>query len=82
MLVPPGIGVIPNVHVYVCLSVCTVQPHDLYIESPVSYWTANTNKVTGITQQTQATKSPFGKNTAFSTPIEHYLDQPKPHGIN
>ena len=59
-----------------------VQSHDLYSESPVSYWTSNTEKVTGITQQTQAAKSPFSKNTAFSTPIEHYLDQPKPHGIN
>ena len=56
-----------------------LQSHDLYSEAPLSYWATNSDKVTGMTQQTSKAQSPFSKNTAFSTPIEHYLDQPKPH---
>lgn len=57
------------------------QEHSVYGEQPVSYWTQNQGAVTGVSQVLKPA-APFAKNTAFSTPIEEYRDQPKPHGIS
>ena len=63
------------------LSLSLPQEHSVYGEQPVSYWTQNQGAVTGVSQVLKPA-APFAKNTAFSTPIEEYRDQPKPHGIS
>lgn len=57
------------------------QNHDVYTDSPVTYWGENIQSVTGVTQ-VKKSSVPFHKNTSFSTPIEEYLDQSKPHNIS
>ncbi|XP_064400812.1 sperm-associated antigen 8-like [Halichondria panicea] len=55
--------------------------HNVYTESPATYWSDNIGNATGVSQ-VKVQSAPFHKNSAFSTPIEDYLDQPKPHGID
>lgn len=63
--------------VHQCLS---MQPHDVSSEHPVTYWTQNQDRVMGTTQ-VRLGAAPFAKNAAFSTPIQHYQDQPLPHDL-
>jgi hypothetical protein len=51
--------------------------HDMNEES-VTFWRHNVDSVTGVSQSLQLT-SPFHRNSAFTMPVEYYLNQPKPH---
>ena len=56
-----------------------VTHHNLLKELPMSYWTDGVAKgIHGVTQ-VRCDGSPFKKNSAFSTPTEIYMDQPKPY---
>ncbi|XP_010725490.2 sperm-associated antigen 8 [Meleagris gallopavo] len=53
----------------------TTQPHNYLMEQPRSFWLERAHSVTGVTCILTG-DSPFRRNTAFSTPITEYLEQP------
>ncbi|EDV26908.1 Sperm-associated antigen 8 [Trichoplax sp. H2] len=56
------------------------QPHAVYGEEPVSFWTTNRGIIHGESQST-GTNATFRKNAAFSTPVTEYMNQQLPHKI-
>ena len=85
MPTPPASHTHPHTHTHTHAtppaSHTHTQSHNVYTESPATYWSDNIGNATGVSQ-VKVQSAPFHKNSAFSTPIEDYLDQPKPHGID
>ena len=52
--------------------------HNVNTEQAVSFWSAHTSKIPGLSQ-IKTRDTPFKKNTAFSKPIDEYLDQTVPY---
>ncbi|CAF0918429.1 unnamed protein product, partial [Didymodactylos carnosus] len=58
----------------------TTQPHDLYQEMPVSFWTEHRRTAPGVSQL-KTFGSPFHKNASFSTPVELSFESAKPNDM-
>ncbi|POI18719.1 hypothetical protein CIB84_017536 [Bambusicola thoracicus] len=56
----------------------TTQPHNYHMEQPRSFWLERAHSMPGVTCICTG-DSPFRRNTAFSTPITEYLEQPLPY---
>nr|AEF58833.1 sperm associated antigen 8 [Placozoa sp. H4] len=56
------------------------QPHSVYGEEPITFWTTNRGNLHGESQSV-GPKSTFRKNVAFSTPVTDYMNQTLPHKI-
>lgn len=55
--------------------------HDVYRDNAISYWESNIDAIHGISN-VLTTDTPFKKNSAFSTPIQEYKDEPLPHNTH
>jgi len=51
--------------------------HNVNTEQPVTFWSTHTSKIPGLSQ-IKTRDTPFKKNTAFSKPIDEYLDETVP----
>ncbi|GAA49098.1 hypothetical protein CLF_102482 [Clonorchis sinensis] len=51
---------------------------ELAHEQPVTFWTEHFNCMPGITYTTNSSRKPFGRNAAFTTPIDQYLKSTMP----
>ncbi|KAF5400447.1 hypothetical protein PHET_06440 [Paragonimus heterotremus] len=51
---------------------------ELAHEQPVTFWTEHRDCMPGNTQVGLSNKTPFGRNAAFTTPIDQYLRAPMP----
>ncbi|TGZ75354.1 hypothetical protein CRM22_000449 [Opisthorchis felineus] len=51
---------------------------ELAHEQPVTFWTEHFNCMPGITYTTNSSRRPFGRNAAFTTPIDQYLKSAMP----
>jgi len=55
----------------------TTREHNVNTDEPMTFWSQNIQNIDGVTE-VKSEKSPFKKNTAFSTPIHEYKDASKP----
>ncbi|CAH8299550.1 unnamed protein product [Schistosoma turkestanicum] len=63
-----------------------LQPHpkpepmlrEMVLEQPVTFWTEYRDKMHGMTHCSTNRTTPFGRNAAFTTPIDQYLNSRMP----
>ncbi|CAH8438389.1 unnamed protein product [Schistosoma bovis] len=52
--------------------------HEMVKEQPVTFWTEHRDKMHGNTHYSTNRTTPFGRNAAFTTPIDQYLNSRMP----
>nr|CAX73301.1 hypothetical protein [Schistosoma japonicum] len=52
--------------------------HEMVNEQPVTFWTEYRDKMHGNTHYSTKRVTPFGRNAAFTTPIDKYLNSRMP----